>query len=229
VYSKNCMKTVSEIGEKAERIGLSGSVFTLGTVNFACSGVFCARILGNWANPLKYTDSDGREDEDPLKALNTINTLVDLNVSIHSATEKIGETGIIFSKGASGGINGIIHTLAEPGNQAALVKSMSKVALSITGIVVVGDAIVTGIKSKNIGRGAFKFSRNIASAGTSIAVSHGLTALMTTLFTGGSGGALTVPGAAASAGVGITGGIIAGAAVDMGLGMLEDAYFGKMK
>jgi hypothetical protein len=62
VYSENHMETLSEIGEKAERIGISGPVFTLGTVNSACSVVFYARISGIRANPLKYTDPDGKYD-----------------------------------------------------------------------------------------------------------------------------------------------------------------------
>jgi hypothetical protein len=36
------------------------SVYTLGTANSACSVVFYARISGIRANPLKYTDPDGK-------------------------------------------------------------------------------------------------------------------------------------------------------------------------
>jgi hypothetical protein len=57
------METMSKIGEKAERIGISGPVFTLGTANSACSAAFYARISGIRANPLKYTDPDGTHDE----------------------------------------------------------------------------------------------------------------------------------------------------------------------
>jgi hypothetical protein len=59
------METLSEIGEKAERIGLLGPVFTPGTANSACSAAFYARISRIRAYPLKYTDPDG---ETPVKA-----------------------------------------------------------------------------------------------------------------------------------------------------------------
>jgi hypothetical protein len=49
-----------EISEKADGSGLLGPVFTLGTANSACSAAFYARISGIRANPLKYTDPDGR-------------------------------------------------------------------------------------------------------------------------------------------------------------------------
>jgi hypothetical protein len=53
------MKTMFEIGEKVERIGISVSIFTLGTANSAFSLVFYVRISEIRANPLKYTDPDG--------------------------------------------------------------------------------------------------------------------------------------------------------------------------
>jgi hypothetical protein len=55
------METMSKIGKKAERTGLLGPVFTLGTANSANSVGFFARISGIWANPLKYTDPDGND------------------------------------------------------------------------------------------------------------------------------------------------------------------------
>jgi hypothetical protein len=58
-YSKNNMETISRIRGKAERNGISGPVFTLGTANSACSAAFYARISGIRANPLKYMDPDG--------------------------------------------------------------------------------------------------------------------------------------------------------------------------
>jgi hypothetical protein len=56
------METMAELYEKAEEIGLSGPVFTLGTANSACSVGFYARISGIRENPLKYTDPDGKVD-----------------------------------------------------------------------------------------------------------------------------------------------------------------------
>jgi hypothetical protein len=54
------METIPEISEKAEGSRLLCSVFTLGTANSACSATVYARISGIRANPLKYTDPDGR-------------------------------------------------------------------------------------------------------------------------------------------------------------------------
>jgi hypothetical protein len=71
VYSKNNMETMSEIGEKAERIGPSGPVFTLGTANSASSVAFYPRISGIRENPLKYLDPDG---ETRVKANDTLGT-----------------------------------------------------------------------------------------------------------------------------------------------------------
>jgi hypothetical protein len=55
------MEILSGLCEKVEEIGLGGPAFTLGTANSACPVFFCARISGIQANPLKYTDPDGRD------------------------------------------------------------------------------------------------------------------------------------------------------------------------
>jgi hypothetical protein len=59
VYSKIRMQTMAEIGKKVERIGISVSIFTLGTANSAFSLVFYVRISEIRLNPLKYLDPDG--------------------------------------------------------------------------------------------------------------------------------------------------------------------------
>jgi hypothetical protein len=61
------METMLEISEKTKGIGFSGSVFTLGTANFACSVCFYTRISGIRLNPLKYTDPDGRDLDELLQ------------------------------------------------------------------------------------------------------------------------------------------------------------------
>jgi hypothetical protein len=60
---KNNMQTMSGLCQKVERIEFFGPIFTLGTSNSACSVAFNDRISGIRANPLKYTDPDGKHDE----------------------------------------------------------------------------------------------------------------------------------------------------------------------
>jgi hypothetical protein len=88
------METVSEMGEKAEKIGISGPVFTLGTANPACSGVFCARIWGNWENPVKYTDPDGRMQRKDGKL---IFTPIVNDTMVHSNYTASGKTGLLYA------------------------------------------------------------------------------------------------------------------------------------
>jgi hypothetical protein len=47
---------------KSEKNWLFVPIITLGTANSACSAAFYARISGIRANPLKYTDPDGKTD-----------------------------------------------------------------------------------------------------------------------------------------------------------------------
>jgi hypothetical protein len=54
------MEIKSKINAKANKMGQLFQYFTLGTANSACSAVFYARIWGTRANPLKYTDPDGK-------------------------------------------------------------------------------------------------------------------------------------------------------------------------
>jgi hypothetical protein len=58
------MEILSGLCEKVEEIGLWGPVFTPRTANSACFRVFYAQISEIRANPLKYTDPDGRLQRD---------------------------------------------------------------------------------------------------------------------------------------------------------------------
>jgi hypothetical protein len=91
------MQTMPGLGEKVEKIRPFKPVFTLGTANSACSAAFYARISGIRANPLKYTDPDGRENDEP--TVNVIFYYVNQNTDRDSSFKRASET---LSQGISG-------------------------------------------------------------------------------------------------------------------------------
>jgi hypothetical protein len=88
------MEAIPEIKEKAEEIGLSGPVFSLGTANSACSAAFYARISGIREYPLKYTDPDGRMQRKDGKL---IFTPIVNDTMVHSNYTASGKTGLLYA------------------------------------------------------------------------------------------------------------------------------------
>jgi hypothetical protein len=89
------------MGKEAERIGISRPVFTLGTANSACSGGY-ARILGIRENPLKYTDTDGKDFYNFAKK--------DIVVVLENEKNGVGYVNIPPGKMYKGKIDGVVLT-----------------------------------------------------------------------------------------------------------------------
>jgi hypothetical protein len=126
-----------EIEKKAERIGISGSVFTLGTANSACSVVFYARISGIQPNPLKYTHPDGKTQKSTLEI--QIESTVKVIVFLYQNKDSIKKAG----EGAAKIAVGLgVASLGVGGGAGITIGSGGTAALG--GVALADAAIVTG-------------------------------------------------------------------------------------
>jgi hypothetical protein len=111
---------------------------------------------------------------------------------------------------------------------AGKAEGVSKAVLGVAVGIGVADAILTGIDSGNVWRGAFRGVSNIASLAIGCEVAKGVTAVGTSIVVALSSGTLTVPGVIASS----VAGSVLGGLVTTGMTVVfrkaEDALFGKM-
>jgi hypothetical protein len=185
--------------------------------------VVCFSVF--YPDSLKYTDPDGREDEEP-NAIDTARSVIekaDSALAIGAGVlEQAGKP--IIPTSTSGAINGLpIQTIdgASKLNTASKLKTVGKFVLPVAIVLGGIDAVKHGLETQDVGRGVFRFVKNTAVSYSSYTVSSVVTAGLESgalLGTGGIATPLAVVG-------GIAAGVGTGIAVEKGMNYIEKKIF----
>jgi hypothetical protein len=171
----------------------------------------------NWVDPWGLSASDKGLPNN----INTVAAILDTAYAFAGASvQQAGASKTIVSLGASGGVNGFANTLPDTTiiNQG---KALGTVGAVVAGIVVVADAVITGINTGDVGHAIFTGVGNILSAATSFAVGAAVTGVLAAPTMGVSIVPATMIGAAV--------GTAAGIAVSTGIDWLENKWFENKK